>query len=135
MRFLYQAHSGLRYLVLLAALAAIIALVYALSANRARRAARVLPAVFTGLLDLQVVLGLALVLGGVMPDMVVGHLVMMVIALVVAHGASIMGKRAESEQRELVIRLAGVVLALLIIVGGIMALGRSVLGSAPMNVG
>ena len=32
-------------------------------------------------------------------------------------------------------RLVGIVLALLLIAGGIMALGRSVLGSAPMNVG
>jgi heme A synthase len=135
MRFLYQAHSGLRYLVLLAAVAAVIALVYALATRRAGRSARVLPAVFTGLLDLQVLLGLSLVIGGVMPDIVVGHLAMMVIALVVAHGASIAGRRANSERRELVIRLVGIVLALLLIVGGIMALGRSVLGSAPMSAG
>jgi len=135
MRFLYQAHSGLRYLVLLAAVAAVIALAYALATGRAGRSARVLPAVFTGLLDLQVLLGLALVIGGVMPDIVVGHLAMMVIALAVAHGASIAGRRANNERRELVIRLVGIVLALLLIVGGIMALGRSVLGSAPMSVG
>ena len=135
MQFLYQAHSGLRYLVLLAAVAAVIALAYALITGRGGRSTRVLPAVFTGLLDLQVLLGLALVIGGVMPDIVVGHLAMMVIALAVAHGASIVGRRAHSERRELVIRLVGIVLALLLIVGGIMALGRSVLGSAPMSVG
>ena len=89
MNFLYHAHSGLRYLVLLAALVAIVALAYALATGRASRATRVLPAIFTGLLDLQVLLGIALVIGGLMPDIVVGHLVMMVIALIVAHGASI----------------------------------------------
>lgn len=135
MNFLYHAHSGLRYLVLLAALAALIALAMALATGRAGRAARILPAVFTGLLDLQVLLGIALVLGGLMPDIVVGHLVMMIIALVVAHGASIVARRATNERRGLIIRLAGIALALVIIIGGIMALGRSVFGTAPMTVG
>ena len=135
MNFLYHAHSGLRYLVLLAAFAALIALAYALASGRAGRATRVFPAIFTGLLDLQVLLGIGLVLGGLMPDIVVGHLVMMIIALIVAHGASILARRSADERRALVIRLAGIVLALVIIVGGIMALGRSVFGSAPMTVG
>ena len=78
MNFLYHAHSGLRYLVLLAALAAVIALAWALATARANRATRILPAVFTGLLDLQVLLGIGLVIGGLMPDIVVGHLFMMV---------------------------------------------------------
>jgi heme A synthase len=133
MRFLYHAHSGLRYLVLVAALAAVIALAYALATNRANRATRILPAVFTGLLDLQVLLGIGLVLGGLMPDIVVGHIFMMIPALVVAHGASIFARRAANEQRALRIRLGGIVLALLLIAGGIMALGRSVFGSAPMT--
>ncbi len=135
MNFLYQAHSGLRYLVLLAALGAIVSLAYALSLGRVDRSARVLPIAFTALLDLQVLLGIGLVIGGVFPDKAVGHLVMMVLALVVTHGASVMARRAGTERREMVIRLLGIVLALLLIVGGIMALGRSVIGSAPMDVG
>ena len=135
MNFLYHAHSGLRYLVLLAALVAIVALADALATGRASRATRVLPAIFTGLLDLQVLLGIALVIGGLMPDIVVGHLVMMVIALIVAHGASILAGRTTDERRALTIRLAGIILALVIIIGGIMALGRSVFGSAPMTAG
>ena len=135
MNSLYHAHSGLRYLILLAALAAVIALAYALATARAGRATRILPAVFTGLLDLQVLLGIGLVLGGLMPDIVIGHIAMMIPALIVAHGASILARRSESERRALGIRLAGVVLALALIAGGIMALGRSVLGSVPMNLG
>jgi uncharacterized membrane protein YphA (DoxX/SURF4 family) len=135
MTFLYQAHSGLRYLVLLAALGAVVSLAYALAMGRVDRSARVLPVAFTALLDLQVLLGIGLVIGGVFPDAAVGHLVMMVLALVAAHGASVMAKRANTERREMTIRLVGIVLALLLIAGGIMALGRSVLGSAPMNVG
>lgn len=132
MNFLYHAHSGLRYLVLLAALVAVIALAYALATGRTGRATRILPAIFTGLLDLQVLLGIGLVMGGLFPDAVVGHLVMMVIAVIVAHGASILAGRAAEERRAVVIRLAGIVLALLCIVGGIMAIGRSVFGSMPM---
>ena len=135
MNFLYQAHSGLRYLVLLAALGAVVSLAYALAVGRMDRSARVLPIAFTALLDLQVLLGIGLVIGGVFPDAAVGHLVMMVLALAATHGASVMGKRAGTERREMTIRLVGIVLALLLIAGGIMALGRSVLGSAPMSVG
>ncbi len=135
MTFLYHAHSGLRYLVLLAAVAAIVALAYALASGRGARAARVLPAVFTGLLDLQILLGIGLVMGGLFPDAVVGHLVMMIVAAVVAHGASVLAKRASTVQREQVTRLVGIVVALALIIGGIMALGRSVLGSAPMSAG
>ena len=134
MNFLYHAHSGLRYLVLLAALAAVIALAYALATGRGARVARILPKVFTGLLDLQVLLGIGLVIGGDFPDMVVGHLAMMVLALVATHGASIIGGRASTERRELMIRLVGIVLALVLIAGGIMAIGRSVLGSGAMSV-
>jgi hypothetical membrane protein len=135
MTFLYHAHSGLRYLVLLAALVALLALAYALASGRGARAARILPGVFTGLLDLQILLGIGLVLVGVFPDAAVGHLVMMVLAAVVAHGASVLAKRASTVQREQVVRLAGIVIALALIIGGILALGRSVLGSAAMTTG
>jgi heme A synthase len=135
MSFLYHAHSGLRYLVLLAALGAVVSLAYALAMGRKDRSARVLPIMFTALLDLQVLLGIGLVMSGVLPDAAVGHLVMMVLALAAAHGASVLAKRASTERREMIIRLVGIALALLLIAGGIMALGRSVLGSAPMSVG
>ena len=135
MNILYHAHSGLRYLVLLAALAAIAALAYALATGRAARAAQLLATSFTGLLDLQVLLGIALVIGGIFPDAVVGHLVMMVFAAGVTHASSIVGKRSSNERRELGIRLAGIVLALALIVGGVLAIGRSVLGTAPLTGG
>ena len=130
---LYHAHSGLRYLVLLAALAALIALAYGISTGRAVRAASLLAASFAGLLDLQILLGVGLVIGGIFPDAVVGHLIMMVFAAVVTHASSIVGQRASSERRELAIRTGGIVVALALIVGGIMAIGRSVVGTAPLT--
>lgn len=133
MNILYHAHSGLRYLVLLAALATLIGLAYSLASGRAVRGAQLLAMSFTGLLDLQILLGVALVIGGIFPDDVVGHLIMMVFAAVVTHASSIVGQRARSERRELGIRLAGIAVALALIVGGILAIGRSVLGSAPLT--
>ena len=132
MNALYHAHSGLRYLVLLAALAALLSLSYALATKRPVRSARVLPAVFTGLLDIQVTLGIVLVMGGLMPDAVVGHLALMLLATTVAHGSSIMAQRAPDDRRELLIRLGGIMLAVLLIVAGILAIGRSVFGSSPL---
>ena len=135
MNALFHAHSGLRYLVLLAALVALVALAYGLATSRPTRATRVLPAIFTGLLDLQILLGAALVMGGRFPDAVVGHLVMMVLAAVIAHGSSIVARRSADDRRELVIRFAGVLLSVALIAAGIMAIGRGVFGSAPMTVG
>ena len=135
MNALYHAHSGLRYLVLLAAVVAIVVLGYGLATGRRLAATRAVTASFTGLLDLQVLLGLALVLGGMFTDRATGHLIMMVLALVVAHGASMIAGKSTYERRELTVRLIGIVLSLAIIIGGIMAIGRSVLGSMPPSVG
>lgn len=131
---LYHAHSGLRYLVLLLAVAAIVALGMAVASGRPGKAARILPAAFTGTLDLQVLLGIVLVISGIYYDALVGHLVMMVLAVAAAHGSSVMAKRAGDERRAARIRLIGVAVALLLIVGGIMAIGRGVFGSAAPTV-
>ena len=131
MNALFHAHSGLRYLVLLVAVAAIASLVYSLVTGRAAKTAFAISGAFVGLLDLQVVLGIALVIGGLFPDAVVGHLAMMVFAAVVAHAASIIGKRSSDDRKELAFRLAGIIVSLALIVGGILAIGRSVLGTHP----
>lgn len=135
MNILYQAHSGLRYLVLLAAIAAIVALGYALATRRPVRAGRGLTAAFTGLLDLQLLLGLALVLAGIWYGALIGHLAMMVLAAVAAHAGTMIARRSADERRATTMRLGGVVLALVFIIGGIMAIGRSIVGSAPPTLG
>ena len=133
MNILYHAHSGLRYLVLLAALAAIVGLAYALASGRAIRAAQIIASSFAGLLDLQILLGIAHVIGGIFPDAVVGHLVIMILAAVSTHAGSVIGRRASSVRRELGIRLASIALAVALIAGGIMAIGRGVFQSAPVS--
>jgi heme A synthase len=128
MNILFYAHSWLRYLVLLDALVALIALVYSVATGRSTSRARLLATSFAGLLDLQIVIGIMLVMGGMFPDAVTGHLILMVFAAVVTHAAFIVGQQSSSDRRELGIRLGGIVLALILIVVGIMAIGQTVLG-------
>jgi hypothetical protein len=61
-------------------------------------------------------------------------MVMMLLAAVAANGSAILAPRATTERQELVMRLAGVIIALACIVIGILAIGRSVLGSAPATI-
>lgn len=134
MNMLYHAHSGLRYLILLVGLLALLVFAYGLITRRPVRGASGYTIAFTGLLDLQLVLGFGLFFGGIFYNALVGHMVMMIIAAVAANGSTILAPRATTERQELVMRLAGVIIALACIVFGIMAIGRSVLGSYPATI-
>lgn len=133
MNILFSAHSGLRYLVLLAALAAILALAYSVATGRSIRTARILANSFAGLLDLQIVLGIGLVMGGIYTDAVTGHLMLMLLAAIVTHAAFVVGQKMSNDRREVAIRLGGIVLALVVIAAGIMAIGQSILGSSTLR--
>jgi hypothetical protein len=135
MTFLYQAHSGLRFLVLLAGLGALIALAIGGFTGRPVRAARGLTAAFTGLLDLQVLLGLALVIGGIFYGALMGHLTLMLVAAVAAHVAGVRARKAGDERQANRLRLIGVAVALLCIVLGVAAIGRGIFGTAPATLG
>lgn len=126
MTFLFHAHSGFRYLVLLAGVIALLVFAYGVITKRPIGAARGLNAAFVGLLDLQVLLGIILLFTWPFYGALMGHLTMMVVAVVTAHMASVWARRTSDERRALVIRLAGVVLTLLFIVLGILAIGRSI---------
>lgn len=131
---LYQAHSVLRYLVLLAGVVALLVFAYGLITRRHVCGTSAFTAAFTGLLDLQILLGFGLFFGGIFYDAVLGHMVMMILAAIAANGSAILAPRATTERQELVMRIAGVIIALACIVIGIMAIGRSVLGSAPATI-
>ena len=126
LEFLHGLHSGVRYLVLIAAL---VALALA-AANWQRRGAltnaeRVSMGAFVGLLDLQVVIGVVLLLMWPFYAALIGHIVMMVIAAAVAHGGSIMARRREPAGAA--VRVVTIVIVLVLVVGGIMAIQRSVI--------
>ncbi|HEX2076640.1 MAG TPA: hypothetical protein VHG08_02995 [Longimicrobium sp.] len=120
---LFYAHSGLRFLVLLAGLLAIGVLVWGISARRPYEGqSRAITAVFTGVLDLQVTLGLVLLFTRPWYSALMGHLVMMIAAAFVAHGLTVYARKQTDARRSHTIALAGVALALLLLVGGIMSI-------------
>lgn len=127
---LYHAHSGLRYLVLLAGLAAAAVLLSGfLSRKPWGKPSRVSLAVYSGLMDLQVLLGIAMVALGRFYPALIGHLMMMLLAVVAAHGFSVVARKQADGRRAHSLGLIGVVLSLVLIVFGILAIRESVFES------
>jgi heme A synthase len=126
MNFLFQAHSGLRYLVLLSGVVALAYFVSGLATKRpVDKGVRILGSIFTGLLDLQVLLGILMVAMGRFYPQLIGHIAMMVLAAAVTHVLLVMNRKRPSPGY--VLPLVAVLLALAFIVGGVMAIGRGVL--------
>ncbi|MDP6686959.1 MAG: hypothetical protein QF680_03165 [Acidobacteriota bacterium] len=125
----FYTHSGVRYLVLIAAAAAIVyLLVGILRGGQFDKLAKILTAAYVGLLDLQVGFGVVLYLLIPSYPQLLEHVVMALAAVTVAHVANIMNKRRD--EPSLGIALAGVVISLILIVGGIWAIGREILGTS-----
>jgi hypothetical protein len=121
--FVFGLHSGIRYLVLLAGACTIV--LGALS--RARPAGRGLRGIwkaFVGLLDLQVLAGAIVLATRAFQARFIGHFTMMLLALAVAHAAGVAFRRRPAERQTGGALLAGALLALVLIVGGILAIGR-----------
>jgi heme A synthase len=133
---LYFAHSGIRYLVLLFGLLGILYFAYGYFARRPfDRTANILRIGYVATLDIQVLLGLAMVFMGFWYPALAGHLLLMVIAVVVAHAAAVVAKRAVVDERRYATLAVAWALTLVLIVGGIMAIGRSVLGTGAAPAG
>ncbi len=130
MNFLFQAHSGLRYLVLLAGLVALVYFASGLAMKRpVGKPVRILGAIFTGLLDLQAVLGLAMVALGRFYPQLIGHLAMMLLAVGSTHTLLVINRKRPNPGYAL--PLIAVLVALVLIAGGIMAIGRGVFTHTP----
>lgn len=126
---LLQAHSGIRYLVLLAGLAVVAYALHGMLTGRGYDTRmRVLSAVFTGLIDLMILLGVALLFTGMFYPQLGGHIVTMVLAAAVAHIVHAVMKRRPPEQRSYAPHLVGAVVALGLIAAGIVAIGRPIVG-------
>lgn len=125
---LFHAHSGLRYLVLLAGVASFFySMGGALTARPWDRGGRILLMTFVGLLDVQILIGLILVFAWPFYPALWGHIVLMVLAAAAAHFTSIVNRRRPPEERRHLTAALGVAGSVVLIVGGISALGRSVL--------
>lgn len=129
MRIVWYAHSGFRYAILLSALLLIVVCVMGLLAGKpGPRAVRIFGAVFVGLLDLQLLLGIGLLAGGFYTRRAIGHLAMMVPAVAVAHVCQVLGRKRPGGTYRW--PLAGALAALLLISAGVLAIGRGVFESS-----
>ena len=127
MTMLFQAHSGLRYLVLLAGVVALVWFLAGWISRKPYRApAPAALAAFLGLLDLQALLGIALWIGGRRPPGVVDHLVAMLSAVVVLLHLVAVTVRRRPGPAGFGLPLAGVTAALALLVLGIHLLGRPI---------
>jgi len=126
---LLQAHSGLRYLVLLMGLILIGYAVYGMVSKRPYDTRmRVLSAIFTGVVDLTVLLGFVNLFTGTFYPQLGGHIVMMVLAAAVAHVIHGVMKRRPDDQKTYAPHIVGTSIVLALVVAGIMAIGRPIVG-------
>ena len=126
---LLSAHSGFRYLVLLLGIAVIAYAAYGMATKRPYdKRMRILASSFTGVLDLTVLLGIAHLFTSRFYPQLGGHIVMMVLAVAVAHIVSVVVRRRPPEQRTYAPHLVSALIVLAIVAIGIVAIGRPILG-------
>jgi hypothetical protein len=128
---LFAMHSGLRYLVLLFGVAALgYAVLGAATGRPYDRLMTRLASSFAGLVHLQILVGFGLLFTRTFYPALIGHLFMMFFAAAAAQiPASVMRRRVMTE-RTWIPHVVGTLLALVLIAGGVMAIGRPLLGSS-----
>ncbi len=132
---LLHAHSGLRYLVLLAG---VIALAYALfgwlTGRKYDRGMRITAASFAGLLHLQVILGFIILVSGRLAGGVggalIGHLFLMLFAAVVAQLPLSVMRRRPPEARSYPPHVICTLIAFALIWLGVASIGRGLMEAA-----
>ncbi len=125
MTALYHAHSGLRYLVLLAGVLALLWALYgALTRRPYGRPMRILASSFAGLLHLQVLVGFALLFTGRFSTALIGHFFAMILAAGTAQVVPSVMRRRPPERRSHLPHAVAAAVALFLIVLGILAIGR-----------
>jgi len=126
---LLHAHSGIRYLVLLSGLLVIAYAAYGIVTGREYdKRMRVLSAMFTGFMDLNILFGITLLFTGTFYPRLGGHIVMMILAATLAHVVHGVMKRRPPQEQTFAPHLVGAAVALGIVAAGIMAIGRPVVG-------
>lgn len=127
---LFYAHSGIRYLVLLFG---ILAILFALFGVLTRRdfspKMQTLMSIYAASIHIQILSGLALLLSARFPPALIGHIFMMLFGAAVAQLISSVNRRRPAEERTWMPYLVGSVVSFLLIVGGIIAIGRPIFGS------
>ena len=115
-------HSLVRFVILLVAVVGVIkVLIVLVQKSKPDQIDQMLASVFTGLYDLQVLLGLLLILLGGLSQAI--HPIVMFIGVLLAHGLQVMTKRAEGT-RATMYRLALFIVPLVVILVGLATIGH-----------
>jgi len=126
---LLDAHSGSRYLVLILGIVVIAYSAYGVVTGRPYdKRMRIIASSFTAALDLTVLFGLAHLFTSRFYPQLGGHIVMMVLAVAVAHIVSAVMRKRPLEQRSYMPHLVSAVIVLGLVAFGIMAIGRPIVG-------
>ena len=127
---LVYAHSGLRYLVLLFG---VLTVGYALYGAVTRREydnrMRVIAGLFAMSMHTTVLVGFALLFTGRFFPALMGHIMMMIFAAVAGQIVPSVMRRRPMEERTWLPHAVGALLALALVIGGIMSIGRPIIGS------
>ncbi len=127
--FFLQFHSGVRYLILLAGVLTVLYAAYGMVSGRAYdKTIRILASSFAGTIHLQLLLGLALLFSGRFQPAVTGHLFMMLFAAAAAQVPVSVLRRRPQEQKSYLPHGVAALAALAMIVAGILAIGRPIVG-------
>jgi hypothetical protein len=130
MNLFYQAHSGLRFLVLLTGVLNLAMCAVGLGLKRPfDKTARIMGIAFQGTLHLQVAVGLILVLTMPFYPQLVGHIVCMLGAAALV--PILFGRNKRAATPGYMLPLIGTAVALVLIIAGIYAIGRSPFGMTP----
>jgi hypothetical protein len=130
MNGLFHAHSGLRFLILLLGVINVGVLGLALAQKKPfEKLHRILGASYAGLLHTQVLLGLGVLMTRGYYPALIGHIVMMVLAAVVAQAAMTINRKRPVPGVQL--PLIGVAVSLVCIFGGVMAISRGLFTMTP----
>lgn len=126
--FAFDAHSGWRYAVLFFA---VIAFGYA-NIGLARKkpvdnTGMAIMRMFTIFLDIQFLLGVLTLLSRPFYGALIGHLVLMIAAVAVAHLGFVRLKKAAPESRGYGLMLVATLIPLALMIGGILAIQRSII--------
>jgi hypothetical protein len=127
--FLLNAHSGLRYLILLGGVLTLLYAMYGVFSRRAYdKTMRILASSFVGTIHLQLLLGLALLFSGLFQPALTGHIFMMVFAAAAAQIPVSVMRRRPQELKTYMPHAVGALAALGAIAVGILAIGRPIVG-------
>lgn len=128
---LLHAHSFIRYLILVAGVIAVGYAIFAVLTRRPYdRGIRTTSAIFSGLLQLQILLGFFILVSGQFYPALIGHIFMMLAAAAAAQVPLSVLRRRPPEERGPLPHLIGNLVAVVLIWGGVLSIGRGLLDAS-----